>query len=286
MKNENKILLAEIILVVIICSYNSDFILAFLWIIAHEVAHVIVASKLGCKYYNIELHIFGARAEVTELEMLSDKKKILVYLSGPLFNILAVVILALLNYAITSPIVDLSIGLNIGLAFFNLLPAYPLDGARIYELLLSRKILFKKSERIISIVSYCTGCILICLSLITYILLHKYNFSLLVGGIMIILITKKQRKDTMYITMGNIVGKRTKLITNNYIENKSISVYYKVGLVKVLGLVDRNKFNTFYVLDDEMKLVLVFYEDELIDALKDYGNISLEEYIEVRKGKE
>lgn len=286
MKNENKILLAEIILVVIICSYNSDFILAFLWILAHEVAHIIVASKLGCKYYNIELHLFGARAEVLELEMLSDKKKILVYLAGPLFNIISVVILALLNYIITSPIVDLSIGLNLGLAFFNLLPAYPLDGSRIYELLLSRKILFKKAEKIISIISYCTGSGLIALSIVSSIFLHKYNISFLVGGIIIIIITKKQRKDTMYITMGNIVGKRTKLITNNYIENKSISVYYKIGLVKVLGLVDRNKFNSFYVLDDEMKLLMVFYEDELINALKDYGNISLQEYIEVRKGKE
>lgn len=286
MKNENKILLAEIILVVIICSYNSDFILAFLWILAHEVAHIIVASKLGCKYYNIELHLFGARAEVLELEMLSDKKKILVYLAGPLFNIISVVILALLNYIITSPIVDLSIGLNLGLAFFNLLPAYPLDGSRIYELLLSRKILFKKAEKIISIISYCIGSGLIALSIVSSIFLHKYNISFLVGGIIIIIITKKQRKDTMYITMGNIVGKRTKLITNNYIENKSISVYYKIGLVKVLGLVDRNKFNSFYVLDDEMKLLMVFYEDELINALKDYGNISLQEYIEVRKGKE
>ena len=86
----------------------------------------------------------------------------------------------------------------------------------------------------------------------------------------------------MYITMGNIVKKRRKLLKDNYIENKNISVYYKQGLVNVLALVDRNKFNTFYILDDDMKLIYILYEDELIEALKSYGNMTVEEYI---KGK-
>ena len=83
----------------------------------------------------------------------------------------------------------------------------------------------------------------------------------------------------MYITMGNIVKKRNKILKNKYIENKTISVYYKQGLVNVLALVDRNKCNTFYILDDDMKLIYILNEDELIDALKSYGNMTLEEYV-------
>ena len=88
----------------------------------------------------------------------------------------------------------------------------------------------------------------------------------------------------MYIIMGNIVKKRKSLIKNNYIDNKTLSVYYKNGLVNVLGLVDRNKFNTFYVLDEEMKLLYILNEDELIEALKIHGNITLQEYIKERHG--
>ncbi|CAH0435435.1 protein of unknown function [Clostridium neonatale] len=53
-------------------------------------------------------------------------------------------------------------------------------------------------------------------------------------------------------------------------------------MVNVLTLVDKNKFNIFYVLDDNMKVVGTVCEDELIEALKEYGNISLEEYMKLR----
>ena len=102
---------------------------------------------------------------------------------------------------------------------------------------------------------------------------------MLIGAIIIIYITRMEESTSMYITMGNIVKKRKKILKDNYIENKSISVYYKQGLVNVLALVDRNKFNTFYILDDDMKLIHVLHEDELIEALKIYGNMTLEEYI-------
>ncbi|NOW11867.1 CBS domain-containing protein [Clostridium saccharobutylicum] len=50
-----------------------------------------------------------------------------------------------------------------------------------------------------------------------------------------------------------------------------------------MTLVDKNKFNSFYVLDDDMQLMGIIHEDELIKALKEYGNITLEEYIYIRK---
>ena len=37
-------------------------------------------------------------------------------------------------------------------------------------------------------------------------------------------------------------------------------------------------FNIFYVLDDDLKVKFIIAEDELIEGLKIYGNISLEEY--------
>jgi len=49
-----------------------------------------------------------------------------------------------------------------------------------------------------------------------------------------------------------------------------------------LTLVDKNKFNSFYVLNEDMELLGILNEDELIKALKDYGNISLEKYMELR----
>ncbi|WP_066895563.1 site-2 protease family protein [Clostridium nigeriense] len=282
MKRETKKVLAEILLILLVCSYNPMFIFAFIWVFLHELTHIFIALKYGCKFYNIGFHIFGLNAELSDINILKDKEKISIYLSGAVFNIISATLIYLISFRYNNRFIEESINLNIGLAIFNLLPAYPLDGSRILEVILSKKILFKKAQRIISIISFIIAGLFIIIGIYIYIFLHSLNFSMIIGAIIIIYITRMEAHTSMYITMGNIVKKRKKLLKDNYIENKSISVYYKQGLVNVLALVDRNKFNTFYILDDDMKLIYILYEDELIEALKCYGNMTLEEYI---KGK-
>ena len=279
MNRETKKILAEILLILLVCSYNRMFIFAFIWVFLHEVTHILIALKYGCKFYNISFHIFGLNAELSDINILKDKEKIFIYSSGAVCNIAVAVFLYFLSFKYSNSFIETSINLNIGLAVFNLLPAYPLDGSRILEIILSKKILFKKAQRIISIISFIIAGLFIVIGIYIYIFLHSLNFSMLIGAIIIIYITRMEESTSMYITMGNIVKKRKKILKDNYIENKSISVYYKQGLVNVLALVDRNKFNTFYILDDDMKLIHVLHEDELIEALKIYGNMTLEEYI-------
>lgn len=279
MNRETKKILAEILLILLVCSYNRMFIFAFIWVFLHEVTHILIALKYGCKFYNISFHIFGLNAELSDINILKDKEKIIIYSSGAAFNIAVAVFLYFLSFKYSNSFIETSINLNIGLAVFNLLPAYPLDGSRILEIILSKKILFKKAQKIISIISFIIAGLFIVIGIYIYIFLHSLNFSMLIGAIIIIYITRMEESTSMYITMGNIVKKRKKILKDNYIENKSISVYYKQGLVNILALVDRNKFNTFYILDDDMKLIHVLHEDELIEALKIYGNMTLEEYI-------
>ena len=279
MNRETKKILAEIVLILLVCSYNRMFIFAFIWVFLHEVTHILIALKYGCKFYNISFHIFGLNAELSDINILKDKEKIFIYSSGAVFNIAVAVFLYFLSFKYSNSFIETSINLNIGLAVFNLLPAYPLDGSRILEIILSKKILFKKAQKIISIISFIIAGLFIVIGVYIYIFLHSLNFSMLIGAIIIIYITRMEESTSMYITMGNIVKKRKKILKDNYIENKIISVYYKQGLVNVLALVDRNKFNTFYILDDDMKLIHVLHEDELIEALKIYGNMTLEEYI-------
>lgn len=279
MKRETKKIIAEIILIILVCSYNSMFIFALLWVFLHELAHILVALKFGCKFYNIELHVFGMRADLLDIDSLKSSQKILVYLSGALLNIFLAIMFYTINIRYNNNFIETSMNLNIGLAIFNLLPAYPLDGSRVFEILLSKKMLFKKAQKVISIISYFIAILFMVIAALIYIFLHSLNISMIIGAIIIIYITRIEEHTTMYITMGNVVKKRNNLLKNKYIENKTISVYYKQGLVNVLALVDRNKFNTFYILDDDMKLIYILNEDELIDALKVYGNMTLEEYI-------
>ena len=50
-----------------------------------------------------------------------------------------------------------------------------------------------------------------------------------------------------------------------------------------MSLVDKNRFNSFFILNEGLKVLAIIYEDELIEALKKYGNISFNEYLKYRK---
>ena len=277
-----KSVLAEIILFFILLSLNKSIILAFISIFLHEISHIVVAKRNGCKFNNFKIHIYGTNAEFINIDELSKKEKIQIYLAGPCMNLAIAFIFFLVGLIINNNIINKIININLSLLCFNILPAYPLDGSRILEIILSEKILYKKVNDIISKISYIIAILLITITLIVFIYSKSLNVSLIVAAIIICLITKGEKKSAMYILMRNIFVKRNKLLRNKYIENKSISVYYKLGLINVMSIIDKNRFNSFYILDDDLKLLFIMHEDELIEALKLYGNITLEEYFNIR----
>lgn len=278
MKKWYKIFIIELLILLAILDFKSTIFISFFWIILHELVHILVANKLGCKFYNFNLSILGANAELSDIDDLSEKNKLILYLSGPCFNLFMAVILCFFYEKFDLLFIKNSIDINLSLGVFNLLPAYPLDGARIYEILLSKKFLYKECKKITEI---CSLCISIGLFIVFFIMLflHKVNISLFLSSILMTYTTLLEKEKTMYIIMSDLIKKVRRLEKYGYIENKSISVYYKKGLVNVLTLVDKNKFNTFYVLNDDMEVLDIIHEDELIKALKEHGNITLEEYV-------
>ena len=274
--------LAEFIVFFILLSFNNSIILAFISILAHEGMHILVAKRKGCKFNDIQIHIYGTSAQFANIDELNKKEKLQIYLSGPFANFIIICIFWCIGFASNNILIDKMININISLLFFNLLPAYPLDGARVLEILLSQKILYRRANDIISKISYTIGVILLVIFIIVFAYSGVINVSILIASIAICLITRSEEKSAMYILMGNIFVKRNKLLRNKYIENKSISVYYKQGLANVMSMVDKNRFNIFYVLDDDLKVVFIMNEDELIEALKLYGKITLEEYFGLR----
>ena len=282
MKKWYLVLIVELSILMWLGDFKSDIIISFIWVILHEFAHIIVASKFECKFNNFNINILGASAELNAIDDLTERRKLILYLAGPVFNISMAVIICFFYEYFKWEFIRSSISINLCLGIFNLLPAYPLDGSRVCEILLSKKFLYKKSQKITEVFSFIiSGALFVAFFVMLF--LHKVNISLFLAVILITYTTFLEREKTMYIIMGDMIRKVRKLKKHNYIENKSISVYYKKGLINVLTLVDKNKFNSFYALNDDMELLGIIHEDELLKALKDHGNITLEEYIKIRE---
>lgn len=284
MKKKTKLLLVEILSLIVICGLYSNIAIGIFWTLFHEIGHIMMCRKYKIEIFGIRIHLIGLKAEVHDLEELDDIKKIKMYLAGPIINLFFIILLSIINKYLDMPIIKESIIINWGLFIFNMLPCYPLDGIRVYEILMAKKMLYIRAKNILVNLSFVIASILILLFVIT-VYIHNINVSLLLAAIFIIYSTFSERSKTMYILMGNIYKKRLGLIRNEYVENKNISVFYKSRLVKAMGLLDKNKYNYFFVLDDGFKLLGIIHEEELIIALKEYGNIEINEYLNIKKNK-
>jgi len=115
----------------------------FLSIIFHELCHSLVAARYGIPMKGITLFIFGGVAEMNE-EPPSARSEFFMAIAGPIASLA----LSLTFYGIayagrmlgwpgTLPTVTSYLGfINLLLASFNLIPAFPLDGGRVLRSIL------------------------------------------------------------------------------------------------------------------------------------------------------
>lgn len=266
----------------IFIGFNGDLLIAFIMVILHEFAHYFMARYFGLKYGNIEILPFGAVLNINDFDEVSLKEDLIISLSGPIFNLVLAALFYILHLHSNRSIINSLFLTNAALGIFNLIPALPLDGGRILRNLIAVKIRYRSANFAAIIISMCIGTIFM-LYYIYCFFRGQTNLSFGIIALYIIIYSFREKERIAYIIMSDIVKKKFKFIKRGYIENKSFSIYNKNDLLKALSLIEKNKYNIFTVLDNELRVVDIIYEEEILEALKSYGNITLEELVEIRE---
>ncbi len=113
-------------------------ILFFTSVLLHELSHSFVAQAFGTPVPRITLFIFGGAAQISE-ESKSAKAEFLMALAGPAMSVLIGIVCGGLWYLTREAIPPLAAVLgwlaliNFMLAFFNMIPGFPLDGGRVLK---------------------------------------------------------------------------------------------------------------------------------------------------------
>ncbi len=159
--------------------FLTSYFVCYLFIIFHELSHIMIATLYGKKILKLRLSIAGVCVRFNNFS-LGNIKKIVIYMAGPLANICL---------AILFNNIDFVFDINIFLAILNLLPVYPLDGYNILKCVLN---LFNK-QIFLKYVEYIFLSLLFILSIFTF--FFSYNPSLFVLFIYIILIKYTNRNQ-------------------------------------------------------------------------------------------
>ena len=134
-------------------------VLLFLCVLLHEFGHIFTARAFGVATPYVTLLPIGG---VAQLERIPEEpwEEFLIAIAGPMVNVVITILLvfvggaALQGYAATAidntqiSLVDRLAAVNLFLALFNLIPAFPMDGGRVLRALLASRLGYVRATEI------------------------------------------------------------------------------------------------------------------------------------------
>lgn len=115
--------------------FASLIVMIFGSVTAHEIGHSLVAKRLGYETSRITLLPIGGLATIPCLSTMKPRDELLVAVGGPLVNVIILAIIVPLGFFTTVP--AMLVFVNVAMLVFNLIPAFPLDGGRMFRALLA-----------------------------------------------------------------------------------------------------------------------------------------------------
>jgi Zn-dependent protease/CBS domain-containing protein len=243
----------------------------FICVLLHEFGHSLVAQRLGIGIHSITLLPLGG---VSNLESLPEKPadEVKITIAGPLVNVVLAPIffgVGLLFGAVPRMPADLFTGvgsvgqfffylgyLNVVLAVFNLLPAFPLDGGRILRALLATRLGALRATEISSIVGKLFAVAFFLIGLL------GGNFLLALVAVFIYFGATgeaqmvRQQEKTRGLSVSEVMG--TKPCT------ETVTPYHTFG--QVLDSVIHGYQEDFPVVDESGKLLGMLTREEIMRA--------------------
>lgn len=223
----------------------------FIFVVFHELAHSIIARHYGIKVRKIILYPIGG---VSEIEEITDNpsQEWRMAVAGPLTSVvLGVALLAVSLVTSTQAftfstfttitgnfLTDLAT-LNILLGAFNLIPAFPMDGGRVFRALLAERLKYSDATRYAVYIGKIFGVAMVIIGV-------WFNFFLILVGIFVYIGASEEAEQTIIST--TLAGVRVK----DVMLSEFGSVNPQQNLSEALEIMFKNRYHDVLVEKDQV----------------------------------
>lgn len=134
----------------VLCGYYINLLVVTSLIIVHELGHYWIAKLLKFKVEKITIYPFGGLTKINDLINRDIDEELLIAVAGVIFQFCFYLVIVYFNGMglIRDFTMNIYTSYNSQIIFFNLLPIYPLDGAKIFNLLLSKIFSYNLSNKL------------------------------------------------------------------------------------------------------------------------------------------
>ena len=279
------LLILPVFLTAIIGNLIQEYSITLGFIIIHELGHIAVGTMCGAKLSSFRLLPVGVNAAIEDLQC-SKTQKILIYIAGPLVNIVIAICLYWVHVwdvpvlgGSTFKIMPAVI-INLWLAIFNLIPVPPLDGGRIAMELLSGRLGLFRANKLVNLISLFFSLVII--SIGTVVLIRsRYNGSFILIGVYILFLLKKNKKEAAILNMKNFILKRSAIVRKGIFPEREIAVMKDVKLLDLVKSMDySNVFHIIKVLDNDLHVIKSITEQDVLNTIMEgVSDITIEEML-------
>ena len=222
----------------------------FVFVVFHELAHSIIARHYGIKVRKIILYPIGGVSEIEEIPD-NPSQEWRMAVAGPLTSIVLGVALLGVSLIISTQtftiytfititgnfLTDLAT-LNILLGAFNLIPAFPMDGGRVFRALLAERLKYSDATRYAVYLGKIFGIAMVLIGFV-------YNFFLILVGIFVYIGASEEAEQTIIST--TLAGVRVKDVMQSEIG----SVNPQQSLTEALEMMFKNRYHDALVEKEE-----------------------------------
>lgn len=236
-------------------------------VVLHELAHVAVALRWGLSVSRIELTPLGGVARIDALLGADPAAEIGVAVAGPLFNL----ILAFVGWlAIGYNVVEgewwrLFTYANLALAAFNMLPALPLDGGRVYRACLARRLGLRQATLRAAGLSKGLAVVLLLLG-VGGSLIRLVSITTIPLAFFVYLSARREEAEAPYVLIRTLSAKRDELARVGRLPVRTVAVPPQATVHSIAeGLLPR-EYHLVSVIDQHGKVLGVISETQILDA--------------------
>jgi len=235
------------------------FIILFLSVTVHELAHAVTARLFGLEIESIYITPMGQAVKILGLNNISPIKRTAVILSGPVLNLVIAGLCSMFSYK------DIETA-NLIIAFWNLLPSSPLDGGRFLLMTLSFFLGFSPANRICKGISTALSVLMICAGIVRG-SLYPYDISLFAAAFYLWRLSKKESRMAAFDFYKAIFAGKEKYGRKQVVKN--IFVPSNVPLKKVIDKICYDHVLIYYLAEE--KSFLTIEEHKLVDYVAENG---------------